>query len=179
MYRGVMAGNSSTPLSIKNPLNPRTPMRIKGSKSSKLSGTKPPQKATSTQVWSRAAAIFWAKCAAVVVGGTAFNGMSTTVVTPPAAAACVPEAKPSHSVRPGSFKCTCASTKPGMMTLGDTSRSSPTSNRAITSSACRRMPGATWRMDPDTGEKMMVAARNRPPRRTCDRASAQCTPWCE
>lgn len=36
-----------------------------------------------------------------------------TVVTPPDAAARVPVAKPSHSVRPGSFKWTWASTRPG------------------------------------------------------------------
>ena len=40
--------------------------------------------------------------------------MSTIVVTPPAAAACVAVSNPSHSVRPGSFTCTCESTTPGM-----------------------------------------------------------------
>ena len=44
------------------------------------------------------------------------SGMSTTVVTPPAAAAAVAEAKPSHSVRPGSLMCTCESTRPGSRT---------------------------------------------------------------
>jgi hypothetical protein len=37
---------------------------------------------------------------------TAYSGMSTMVVTPPAAAALVAVQYPSHSVRPGSFTCT-------------------------------------------------------------------------
>src|SRR6266568_3855508 len=44
------------------------------------------------------------------------SGMSTRVVTPPAAAARVAVSKPSHSVRPGTFTWTCASTRPGMTT---------------------------------------------------------------
>ena len=43
-----------------------------------------------------------------------FSGMSMMVVTPPAAAARVAEAKPSHSVRPGSLTWTWVSTRPGM-----------------------------------------------------------------
>ena len=42
--------------------------------------------------------------------------MSTIVVTPPATAARVAEAKPSHSVRPGSLTCTWLSTRPGSST---------------------------------------------------------------
>ena len=42
--------------------------------------------------------------------------MSTIVVTPPAAAARVAVAKPSHSVRPGSLTCTWLSTSPGSST---------------------------------------------------------------
>ena len=44
------------------------------------------------------------------------SGMSTMVVTPPAAAARVAVAKPSHSVRPGSLTCTWVSTRPGSST---------------------------------------------------------------
>ena len=51
-----------------------------------------------------------------------FSGMSTIVVTPPAAAARVAVAKPSHSVRPGSLTCTCVSTSPGMSTSSSASR---------------------------------------------------------
>ena len=54
--------------------------------------------------------------ATVVVGGSEFNGISTMVVIPPAAAARVAVANPSHSVRPGSLTCTCESTSPGMIT---------------------------------------------------------------
>lgn len=49
----------------------------------------------------------------------ALSGMSTTVVTPPLAAAWVPVQKPSHSERPGSLRWTWASTMPGMTTLGE------------------------------------------------------------
>lgn len=52
------------------------------------------------------------------MGGMALRGMSTTVVTPPEAAALVPVLKPSHSVLPGSFKWTWASTRPGSRSLG-------------------------------------------------------------
>ena len=50
---------------------------------------------------------------AEVVAGTELRGISTSVVTPPAAAARVAVRKPSQSVRPGSLMCTCVSTKPG------------------------------------------------------------------
>ena len=52
----------------------------------------------------------------VVVGGRLLSGMSMIVVTPPAAAARVAVAKPSHSVRPGSLTCTWVSTRPGSST---------------------------------------------------------------
>ena len=45
--------------------------------------------------------------------GVEFSGMSTAQVTPPTASAAVPVAMPSHSVRPGSLRCTCGSTPPG------------------------------------------------------------------
>ena len=48
------------------------------------------------------------------MAGMEFNGMSMIVVTPPAAAALVADAKPSHSVRPGSLTCTWVSTSPGI-----------------------------------------------------------------
>ena len=50
----------------------------------------------------------------VVVAGTLLSGMSTIVVTPPAAAAGDAVSNPSHSVRPGSLTWTCVSTRPGM-----------------------------------------------------------------
>ena len=60
-----------------------------------------------------AAAIFSAYPATVVVAGMLLSGISISVVTPPAAAACVAVQNPSHSVRPGSLMCTCVSTRPG------------------------------------------------------------------
>lgn len=47
----------------------------------------------------------------------AYSGMSTIVVTPPAAAALVAVQKPSQEVRPGSFTWTWQSTIPGITTL--------------------------------------------------------------
>ena len=66
----------------------------------------------------------------VVVGGMLFSGMSMIVVTPPAAAARVAVAKPSHSVRPGSLTCTWLSTRPGSNTSSSArSTVSPPSDR--------------------------------------------------
>ena len=73
-----------------------------------LPGMTPPQKPTSVQHWPWAASRLIVRFSTVVVGGIELSGMSTTVVTPPDSAALVPVQKPSHSVRPGSFKCTCA-----------------------------------------------------------------------
>ncbi len=50
------------------------------------------------------------------MGGIEFSGMSMMVVMPPAAAARVALAKPSHKVRPGSLTCTWVSVKPGSST---------------------------------------------------------------
>ena len=73
-----------------------------------LPGITPPQKPTSVQHWPCAAPRLIARFSTVVVGGIELSGISTRVVTPPDSAALVPVQKPSQSVRPGSFKCTCA-----------------------------------------------------------------------
>ena len=73
-----------------------------------LSGMTPPQKPTSVQHCPWATLRLIVRFSTVVVGGIEFSGISTTVVTPPDRAALVPVQKPSHSVRPGSFKCTWA-----------------------------------------------------------------------
>ncbi len=52
----------------------------------------------------------------LVVAGMLLSGMSTSVVTPPAAAARVACSNPSHSARPGSLMWTCVSTRPGSTT---------------------------------------------------------------
>ncbi len=59
-----------------------------------------------------AAARLASSAATLIVSGTQLRGMSTSVVTPPAAAARVAVPKPSQS-RPGSLMCTCESTSPG------------------------------------------------------------------
>ena len=76
-------------------------------------GTAPPQNATSTAHCPAAAATLARSASTVVVTGEEFSGMSQIVVTPPARAARVAVANPSHSVRPGSLTCTCESTSPG------------------------------------------------------------------
>ena len=92
----------------------------------RLAGTAPPQKATSTAHCPAAAARFTASDAGSSVGGRLLSGMSTIVVTPPAAAARVAVANPSHSVRPGSLTCTWVSTSPGSSTT-----SSPSSTTGL------------------------------------------------
>ena len=99
-------GNSGTPESSRKHLNPTTPASCSGRSWSTLPGTAPPQNATSTLTWPFATSRFTCNASTVVVGGIELRGMSTIVVTPPAAAARVAVAKPSHSVRPGSFTCT-------------------------------------------------------------------------
>src|SRR5206468_2824633 len=61
---------------------------------------------------SRPAASLRSKLRASTVGGLALSGMSIAVVTPPAASALVPRAKPSQWVRPGSSRCTWGSIPP-------------------------------------------------------------------
>ncbi len=81
-----------------------------------LPGTRPPVNATSTKSLPSVAAAFASNAARVVVGGEALSGMSTSVVTPPAAAARVAVSKPSQCERPGSLMSTWVSTRPGRRT---------------------------------------------------------------
>ncbi len=109
-------GNSATPDGARNALKPNTPASCRAAisvRSRTSAPTIPPQKPTSTAIRPAAAARFTASAATDVVGGMAFSGMSTIVVTPPAAAARVALANPSHSVRPGSLTWTWVSTAPG------------------------------------------------------------------
>ena len=96
-------GKSSTPECTRKHLNPSTPAAKSGLSSAALPGTTPPQKPTSTASFPAAAASFSPNAATLVVAGMLLSGMSTIVVTPPAAAARVAVANPSHSVRPGSL----------------------------------------------------------------------------
>jgi len=123
-------GNSGTPESSRKHLNPTTPASCSGSSEAALPGTAPPQNATSTQHWPAAAARFSASAATEMVGGSEFSGMSQIVVTPPAAAARVAVANPSHSVRPGSLTCTWESTRPGSSARSPRSTSRPASSGA-------------------------------------------------
>src|SRR4029079_9013997 len=108
--------NSGTPESTRKHLKPATPSSSIAQMLGALSGTAPPRSATSARRFPRSAATFARTASTVTVGGMEFSGMSTIVVTPPAAAARVAVSKPSHSVRPGSLTCTWVSTRPGSST---------------------------------------------------------------
>ena len=114
-------GNSGTPLSTRKHLKPKTPASRSAARPPREAGTAPPQKPTSTWHFPAAASRLVSSAATSTVAGTEFSGMSTSVVTPPAAAARVAERKPSHSVRPGSLTCTWVSTSPGSSTSSSAS----------------------------------------------------------
>lgn len=82
--------------------------RSKLAQHTSLPGMTPPQKPTSVKHCPSAAVRLLSRFSTVVVGGIELRGMSMTVVTPPERAARVPVRKPSQSVRPGSFRWTCA-----------------------------------------------------------------------
>ena len=79
--------NSATPESTRKHLKPSTPSATRPASSPALPGTTPPQNPTSTAHWPVAAARLAANASRVVVGGIELSGMSTSVVTPPIAAA--------------------------------------------------------------------------------------------
>ena len=106
-------------------MNPVTPASCSGRRSATLPGTAPPQNATSTASWPRAACRFVSSAATLTVAGMLFSGMSTIVVTPPAAAAAVAVANPSQPVRPGSLTCTWLSTIPGSSTSSSARGTTP------------------------------------------------------
>ena len=83
--------------------------------------------------------------------GTLSSGMSTRVVIPPAAAALVAAAKPSHSVLPGSQTCTCESTRPGSSTA-----SGPIS--MTRGAGARRPAGSTATMRPSAIPMLRAAS---------------------
>ena len=129
----VMAGNSGTPLSQRNALTPTAPRAARSRNGAGSVPMRPPHSAKSTIDSRSPAARFASNAAPSTTGGREFSGMSMTVVTPPAAAARLPWYQPSQSVRPGSLKCTCASTTPG-------NASSP---RASISASAIAAPGST------------------------------------
>ena len=80
----------------------------------------PPMNAKSTRLFLLAIAFFCSKASTVTVAGCVL-GISTTVVTPPAVAALVPDSKFSLSGNPGSRRCTCMSIIPGRTSLPEAS----------------------------------------------------------
>ena len=129
---GDSGGNSSTPESGRKHLKPKTPASCSARRSPGLPGIAPPQKPTSTKHLAACGGLplDLAAPATSVVGGMQLSGMSMIVVTPPAAAARVAVAKPSHSVRPGSLTCTWVSTRPGSSTSSSASSRSRAAGRS-------------------------------------------------
>src|SRR3954454_21071841 len=159
-------GNSGTPESIRKHLTPTAPASIIRGSSPALPGTAPPQKATSTATLPSAACRFTCSARTSTVGGIEFSGMSTIVVTPPAAAARVALSNPSHSVRPGSLTCTWLSTSPGSST--SSSASVTTETAAGTSSYAVKAairpaetPTQTGAWRPSTTTRRARTARSR------------------
>ena len=75
----------------------------------------PPHSAKSVTDALASAAFFSSNAPALTVQGAEFSGMSKNSVPPAAANARLPVSAPSHSVRPGSLKCTWTSMTPGRM----------------------------------------------------------------
>ncbi len=107
---------SSTPLGERKHLKPNTPASHSFLRCPIFVSSTPPQKPSCTCALCKAHCFLRSRASQVNVGGFELSGMSSTVVTPPAAAAWVAHSKPSHSVRPGSLMCTCVSTMPGIST---------------------------------------------------------------
>src|SRR5580700_2542811 len=123
IWRAFSGGKSSEPEFARKHLKPSTPASWSGPRLPRLPGMTPPQKPTSTWHCPPAALRLMASASGVTVAGTLSSGMSTKVVTPPAAAALVAVAKPSHSVLPGSHRCTWGSMRPGSTTTSEPSSS--------------------------------------------------------
>src|SRR5579871_1961104 len=79
----------------------------------RLPGTRPPQSAKSAMEEEWSAAHLASNARAFTVQGVELSGISKNSAPPPAASARLPVAAPSHSVRPGSLKCKCASITAG------------------------------------------------------------------
>ena len=134
-------------------------------------GRRRPRSPTSTKQLARGGAQLLLRAPArVVVTGRQLSGMSTSVVTPPAAAARVAVSKPSQSVRPGSLMWTWQSTRPGATTqiadVVDAGALGGAASPASTTARCARRRSARSR------------ARRRPAARRagCAAPSGRCTP---
>jgi hypothetical protein len=157
--RSSARGNSGTPETDMKALKPTTPRSASSSRRSALPGTRPPHSAKSTSAAPSAAARLASNATASVVGGSAFSGMSTAVVVPPAASARVPVSKPSHAVRPGSLRWTWASTTPGRTCRPVASISSRADSSSAGATAAMR-PSAT----PTSARRAPSGATSVPPR---------------
>ena len=134
----VALGNSSMPEWTRNALQPSAPAaRSAGQLARVARHDAAPEADVDVQLARARRAASASSAARVVVTGMQLSGMSTSVVTPPAAAARVAVSKPSHSVRPGSLMCTWLSTSPGVTTRSPTS-STPRARRPAPSLASRR-----------------------------------------
>ena len=110
---GPSGGNSARPESARNALKPNTPASCSAGQVGGVARHRAAPEADVDVHCPRGRGPLDRSASTVTVGGMLFSGMSIIVVTPPAAAARVAVAKPSHSVRPGSLTCTWVSTRPG------------------------------------------------------------------
>jgi hypothetical protein len=97
-------------------LKPTAPRWAVPSMSRIRPGTRPPHRPKSVIDDASSAARLRSKSAAAIVHGAELSGMSKNSAPPPAASARLPVAAPSHSVRPGSLKCTWTSMTAGSAT---------------------------------------------------------------
>lgn len=80
---------------------------------------------------------FSLKSLALVAAGAEFRGMSSSVVTPPAAAAALAVSSPSQRSLPGSLACTCTSMTPGPTIVSRLKTSTVLSFRPVARVAAR------------------------------------------
>jgi hypothetical protein len=140
--RGAQLGlagrrKSSMPEWQRKAFTPRAPASSSRPSSPTLPGTRPPQNAQSIRPWPAATSRLRRSASRVVVTGLLLSGMSTSVVTPPAAAARVALSKPSQSVRPGSLTWTWLSTSPGSSTASPRSSTGVPGGTALRSTTPR------------------------------------------
>ena len=89
-----------------NALNPTTPRSASSASRRGIARDQTTPQGEIGTIEAASASAFASKFAAFTVHGVEFSGISKNNVPPPAVNALLPVSAPSHSVRPGSLKCT-------------------------------------------------------------------------